>query len=120
MDNSTIIDLQMRVNRVYNLFPQVRIPLTIVKDERMMDMKGPKLRKIMKVLRIPSSSILDVVAAARVLFSPEFLHKSVLYKHGGAVGTPYGRSYERLLSYGTSSSDLIHLVAWVFHGSCSN
>ena len=112
MDNSTSLDLQIRVNRVYNLFPQVRIPLRIVKDERMIEMKGPRLRKILKVLRIPSS-VLDVVAAARVLFSRRLLHKIVLYRRGGALGSSCDRSYERLWSYGGSSFALLCMVAWL-------
>ena len=47
------------------MFSQLGIPLTIVKDEMMMEMKGPKLRRSPKVLQISSSSVLEV-AAARV------------------------------------------------------
>ena len=74
------------------MFSQLGIPLTIVKGEMMMEMKGPKLRRSPKVLRISSCSVMDVVAAARVLLSRESLHESVLYRCGGAVGTPYDRS----------------------------
>ena len=74
------------------MLSQLGIPLTIVKGDMMMEMKGPKLRRSPKVLWIFSSSVLDVVAAARVVFSPGPLHESVLYRSGGAVGTSYDRS----------------------------
>ena len=113
MDNSTSLDLEMRVNRVYNLLPKLGIALTIVKDERMMEMERPKLRKSLKVLRIPSSFVLDVVATDRVLFFPGFLNESVLYRSGGVVGTSNDRSYECLQTYGRPSFALLRLVAWL-------
>ena len=113
MDNSTSLDLEMRVNWVYNLLPKLGNPITIVKDERMMEMKRPKLRKSPKVVRIPSSFVLDVVAADRVLFSLGLLHESVFYSSGGVVGTSNVRSYECLQTYGRSSFALLCLVAWL-------
>ena len=70
------------------MFSQLGIPLTIAKRVIMMEMKGPKLRSSPMVLRIPSSPVLDVVAAGRVVFSSGSLHESVLYRRDGAVGTP--------------------------------
>ena len=59
MDNSNSLDLQTRLSNITIVLP-IGIPLTIVKDEMMMEMKGPKLRRSSKVLQILLSSVLVV------------------------------------------------------------
>ena len=67
MNDPTSLDLDISMNRVYNSILQHGTPLTVVKGEMMMEMKGPKLQRSLVVLRISSLSVLVVVAVARVL-----------------------------------------------------
>ena len=112
MNDPDSLDLEMIVNRVYNLFLQIGIPLAIMKDEMMMVMKGPKLRRSSVVLRTCSLSVLVVVAATRLLHCVFPLHESVLYRCCGATGASYDHPYERVCSHGRLSFALLHLVAW--------